>query len=351
MSITDAIQPRHRAPIKFSMFIHPDPDDDELLFARQLGLDCVYTWLEDHQRGVGYLTHLRQRVADAGLELYNAGSMSLGKSDQIHLGLPGRDEKIEEFKTFIRSLGRAGIHTTTFTWEPDKVWSSPPGESRASPARRVDLAEIFRRPLTHDREYTREELWENFEYFIQRIIPVAEQSGVRLALHPNDPPTDQKLGGIPCLIHSYPDYLHAFELANSPNLGMEFCVGCWLEGGHKFGDMFQAIRYFVQEERVFIAHFRNVTAPLPVFTETFLDNGYMDMYRVMKLFCETGYNGTMILDHSPQMAASYPGAGTAYAIGYMRALRERAEAELSLPRPKHVCLSQLLFSVYSRSKF
>ena len=328
MSIPGGRNHRNRSPLKFSMFIRPDPNEDELLFARQLGMDCVYTWLEDHQRSVEYLTHLRQRVNDAGLELYNAGSMTVGKSDQIHLGLPGRNAKIEEFQSFIRSLGQAGIHTTTFTWEPDKVWSSEPGETRASPARRVDLAEMMHRPLTHDREFSREELWENFEYFIQRIMPVAEEAGVRLALHPNDPPTDQKLGGIPCLIHSYQDYLHAFDLANSPNLGMEFCVGCWLEGGQMFGNMLDAIRHFVREGRVFIVHFRNVTSPLPAFTETYLDNGYMDMYKVMKVFCETQYNGTMILDHSPQMAASYPGAGTAYAIGYMRALRERAEASL-----------------------
>ncbi len=317
--------------VKLSLYIQPGPDPEELLFTRQLGVDCVYTWLEDHQRTPEYLTNLRRKVENAGLVLYNAGSFSLGKSDQIHLALPDRDEKIEEFKTFIRSLGQAGIHTTTFTWEPDRVWSSAPKESRFSPARRVDLDELYRRPLTHGRVYTRDELWDNFAYFIERIIPVAEEAGVRLALHPNDPPVDGNLGGIPCLIHSYADYRRAFELADSPFLGMEFCVGCWLEGGAAFGDLFEGIRRFVSAERVFITHFRNVTAPLPQFTETYLDNGYMEMYRVMKAFCEAGYTGTMILDHSPQMAPSYKGAGSAYAIGYMRALMERATAELQQP--------------------
>jgi mannonate dehydratase len=318
--------PKH--PIKLSMYIRPDPDPEELLFARQLGIDCVYTWVEDHQRTPEYLLGLRRRVEDAGLVLYNVGSFSVAKSDQIHLALPGRDAKIEEFRTFLRSLGQAGIHTTTFTWEPDRVWSSAPGESRYSTARRVDLHELYRKPLTHDRVYSREELWENFAYFIQRILPVAEESGVRLALHPNDPPVDGELGGIPCLIHSFPDYTRAFELANSPLLGMEFCVGCWLEGGAAFGDLFDGIRRFVGDGRVFITHFRNVTAPLPQFTETYLDNGYMEMYPVMKAFYAAGYSGTMILDHSPQMAPSYQGASTAYAIGYMRALMERAAAEL-----------------------
>ncbi len=325
-----ALPPAQPGAIKLSMFISPDPQDDELLFARQLGVDCVYTWLEDHQTSFEYLDGLRRKVEAAGLVLYNAGNMSVAKSDQIHLALPGRDERIAEFQNFIRNLGRAGIHTTTFTWEPDRVWSSPPGVSRSSRARHVDLAELALRPLTHAREYTRAELWENFEYFIRRIIPVAEEAGVRLALHPNDPPIDGTLGGIPCLIHSYADYRRAFDLAASPNLGMEFCVGCWLEGGPAFGNLFQAIQEFTREGRIFIVHFRNISSPLPVFTETYLDNGYMDMYQVMKCFWDAGYAGTMILDHSPQMAPAYPGASTAYAIGYMRALMQRAAASSHL---------------------
>jgi len=311
------------------MFINPDPSDDELLFARQLGMDCVYTWVQDHQRSYEYLAALRQKVEGYGLTLYNVGNISLGKNDKIHLALPGRDEAIAQFQTFVRDLGRAGIHTTTFTWEPDQVWSSEPGETRGARTRRVDLEEMRRRPFTHGREYTTDEIWANFDYFIRRMIPVAEEAGVRLALHPNDPPTDS-LGGIPCLIHSFEDYERAFAIANSPNLGMEFCCGCWLEGGPQFGNMLEAIRYFHRQGRIFIVHFRNVSATLPYFVETFLDNGYMDMYRVMKVFVEIGYNGTMILDHSPRFAGDFAkGGGTAYAIGYMRALIERAEAELA----------------------
>jgi mannonate dehydratase len=303
-----------------------------LLFAKQLGLDYVYTWVEAHQRGYDFLANLRQRVAEAGLTLYNAGNYDVAKSDKIHLALPGRDEVIAEFKTFIRNLGRAGIHTTTFTWEPSRVWSSAPGETRGAMTRRVDLAEMKQRTLTHGRTYTEDEIWGNFTYFIKRILPVAEEAGVRLALHPNDPPAPS-LGGIPCLIHSFADYRHAFEIANSPYLGMEFCTGCWLEGGDDFGNMLEAIRYFHAQGKIFIVHFRNVSAPLPYFVETFLDNGYMDMYQVMKVFCEIGYDSTMILDHTPQFAPGYAqGGGTAYAIAYMRALIERAETELNVEK-------------------
>lgn len=314
-----------------SMFIEPEPSDDELLFARQLGVDCVYTWIKADQRAYDYLVSLRKKVESFGLRLYNVGNMDVAKSDKIHLALPGRDEVIEQFKTFVRDLGRAGIGVTTFTWEPTRVWSSEPGQTRGAPARRVDLDEMLRRPFTHGRAYTSKELWDNFAYFMRQMMPVCEQAGVRLALHPNDPPSPQPLGGIPCLIHSFEDYGRAFEIAGSPNLGMEFCCGCWLEGGEGFGNMLEAIHAFQAQGRILITHFRNVSAPLPRFTETFLDNGYMDMYQVMKAFVESGYTGTLILDHSPKFAGEYAqGSGTAYAIGYMRALMERALAEIKL---------------------
>lgn len=313
--------------IRLSVRIHPEPSAEELLFARQLGVDCVYTWVGGHQRDLAYLVELRSKVEGAGLTLYNVGNMDVAKSDKIHLALPGRDEVIEAFREFVYDLGRAGIHTTTFTWEPSRVWSSAPGTTREARTRQVDLEEMLARPYTHGRAYTEQEVWDNYAYFCERIVPAAEEAGVRLALHPNDPPA-AALGGIPCLIHSFEDYERAFAIADSPNMGMEFCVGCWLEGGEGFGDVLGAIRHFQERHRIFIVHFRNVSAPLPSFQETFLDNGYMDMYGVMKTFRSVGYSGTMTLDHTPRFAPGYEGAGTAYAIGYMRALMERAGAEL-----------------------
>jgi mannonate dehydratase len=313
--------------MKFSMSIRPEANEEELIFAEQLGLDAVYTWVRPEQRSYEFLARLREKVEAHNLILYNVGNMNVGKSDKIHLALPGRDEVIEQFQTFVQDLGRAGIHTTTFTWEPDQVWSSEPSVARGGArARAVDLAEMQQRPYTHERAYSEEEIWENYAYFIDRIIPVAEASGVRLALHPNDPPTTA-LGGIPCLIQSGASYDRAFAIADSPNLGMEFCVGCWLEGGEAFGNLLDGIRHFHEMGKIFIVHFRNVSAPLPNFVETFLDEGYMDMYQVMKTFCEVGYEGSMILDHTPRFVGDYAkGGGTGYAIGYMRALRERAEA-------------------------
>jgi mannonate dehydratase len=317
------------------MFIEPEPSDDELLFARQLGVDCVYTWIKTQQPTYEHLARLRERVESHGLRLYNVGNIDVAKNDKIHLALPGREQAIADFQAFVADLGRAGIGVTTFTWEPTQVWSSEAGETRGAAARGVDLDEMLRRPYTHGRAYTSEEVWDNYTYFIRQMMPVCAEARVRLALHPNDPPSPQPLGGIPCLIRSFDTYKRAFAIADSvaasgARLGMEFCCGCWLEGGVGFGDIFEGIRTFTAEDRILIVHFRNVTAPLPVFTETFLDNGYADMFAIMKTFIQAGYRGTMILDHSPRFAGEYArGGGTAYAIGYMRALMERALDELS----------------------
>ncbi len=163
----------------------------------------------------------------------------------------------------------------------------------------------------------------------RRASRVAEETGVRLALHPNDPPL-REIAGIPCLIRSAESYRKAFRIASSPLLGMEFCCGCWLEGGSAFGELLDGIREFGGDGRIFIMHFRNVSAPLPRFVETFVDDGYMDMARVVDALGEIDYDGTLILDHSPELvgaegaSGSYPFAGTAYAIGYMKALLHRA---------------------------
>ena len=308
--------------IRLSMRIPPNPSGDDLAFVSQLGVDHVYTWLEDHQTSFDYLVELKSRLNDQGLTLFNAANLRLSKSDRIHLALPGRDEVIADFKIFIQNLSRAGIHTTTFTWEPGYVHSTANEPTRGGAiSRAVDLEALKKQPPTHQGSYSHDEIWENYTYFIRELIPVAESEGVRLALHPNDPPIPD-INGVPCLIHNRACYERAFEIADSPNLGMEFCVGCWSEGGEDFGDIFEGIRDFVDAGKIFIVHFRNISAPLPHFLETFIDYGYQDMAAVLEEFHRAGYRGTLSLDHFPIMTAGKD-PSVAYAIGYVKAMMDR----------------------------
>jgi len=156
---------------------------------------------------------------------------------------------------------------------------------------------------------------------------VAEEAGVKIGIHPDDPPVVE-LGGIPrCIFGNFWGYKRAIEIADSPNVGVCLCVGCWLEGGDVMGkDVIETIHYFGEREKLFKVHFRNVSQPLPYFVEAFLDDGYADMYEVMRALREVNFDGVMIADHIPLMANDRR-VGTAFSIGYMKALVERANAE------------------------
>ena len=196
-------------------------------------------------------------------------------------------------------------------------------------ARAFDLDKAQQqRPMTHGRKYTEEEVWDNFAYFIKEVAPVAEEAGVMIGIHPDDPP-GPALGGIPrCIFSSFEGYKRALEIADSPNVGLCLCVGCWLEGGEQMGkDVLETIRYFGERDKIFKVHFRNVNTTLPHFVETFLDNGYMDMYKVMKALREVNFKGVAIPDHIPGMSNDHR-AGTAYSIAYMKALLQRANEDV-----------------------
>jgi mannonate dehydratase len=323
--------------LKIAMQANPEPSELDLQFIRQMGLDYVVLWTNGDKASFDYYHSRRQLFEAAGLKVYGFGSWAVHNQDVITLGLPGRDEKIEEYKTHLRNLAKAGIPYTTYAHMANGIWSTEREFTRGNaPARAFDLAKAdkgywiertYEGPLTHGRTYTEAEIWENFEYFIRQVAPVAEETGIRIGIHPDDPPVPE-LGGIPrCIFSSFEGYRRALEIADSPNVGLCLCVGCWLEGGAQMGkDVFETIRYFGERKKLFKVHFRNVNQPLPHFVETFIDDGYMDMYRVMKVLREVDFDGVMIADHIPSMAND-PKVGTAYTIGYMKALMARVNAE------------------------
>jgi mannonate dehydratase len=139
------------------------------------------------------------------------------------------------------------------------------------------------------------------------------------------------LAGVPrCIFGTYAGYERALQIANSPNVGVCFCAGCWLEGGELMGKgILESVRAFNAQGKIFKVHFRNVSAPLPHFVETFLDNGYQDMSAVLRELVAGGFNGVFIADHIPTMVGG-PRVSTAYTIGYMKALLDRANAEVGL---------------------
>jgi mannonate dehydratase len=333
-----------------------NPTEDNMLYLRQLGV----TWVSSGDilpatATVEGFTRMREQWEAGGFKVYNESGRVAPSGDaiinvpEIVLNLPGRDAKIEEYLNYLRYLGKAGIPYMTYGFEGNGNWRSGTATSRRGYlASDCDLASptfhggwngtIYKEPLSHGRVFSREEIWDNFTYFIKKVVPVAEESGVRIGIHPDDPP-QPLLAGVPRIFTSFEGYKRALEIANSPNVGICLCVGTWLEGGSRMGaDPVEVIKHFGAQKKLFKMHFRNVTSPLPHFTETLMDDGYYDMYKVMEALVEINFDGLVIPDHVPELGPVagtqggggnptgqfQPNPGLAYSLGYLNATLKAA---------------------------
>jgi len=315
--------------MKIAYQASPEPSEDDIRFIQQMGIDQVVLWTNAKKSSYEYYDSRRKLFAEAGINVFGFGNHDVHNQDAIVLNLPGRDAKIEEYKNHLRNLSKAGISYTTYAHMANGIWSTSRETTRGgSSARGFDLEKAtvgtwigkrYEGPLTHGRTYTNDEIWDNYEYFIKAVAPVAETGNVRIGIHPDDPPVPE-LGGIPrCIFSSFDGYKSALEIADSPNVGICLCVGCWLEGGSLMGkDVIETIKYFGKRNKIYKVHLRNVNQPLPHFTETFLDNGYADMYKIMKALKDVDFDGVIIADHIPRMVGSK--TGSAFSVGYMKGL-------------------------------
>ena len=358
-------QPRKESTIRIAIQAPLDPTPNELSFYKQMGMSHVVLWTDETKASAEYFSERKKIFADAGLEVYGFGNRSVHNEEKIVLNLPGRDEKIEQYKKHLRDLGKAGITYTTYAHMGNGIWSSERETTRAgASARALDLnsahwgewnGKKYYPPLSHGREYTLDEMWANYKYFIQAVAPVAEQNNVRIGIHPDDPTGLPAIAGVPRLFSNFERYKKGLDIAKSPNVGLCLCVGSWMEGGTATGKTaLEMIDYFGKQKRIFKIHFRNVSKPLPHFVETFVDDGYTDMYKIMKALKKVNYDGVLIADHVPRMIAppvrnnnnnnaaatttppanTTPAAvpatdyrGLAFSIGYIKSLRDRVEDE------------------------
>jgi len=310
--------------IKIGDRFNPEPTDIDFNLFQQTGVEYATIWTTIDKVTLSYMKSMRQRLEAKGIQLWNIGILDLHCDPIMVLGLPGRDEKIEQYKAYLRNLGQAGIPYTTYAHMANikmaPYYATGQGETRGAKTRLFDWNVAKKLPLSHGRVYTDDEIWQSFTTFIRAAMPVAEKARVRIGLHPDDPPVPS-LGGVARVFRDAEAYERAIRIADSDNFGLCFCVGTWAEGGAGTGkDVYDMIRHFGPRKKIFKVHFRNVDRPLPVFQETFIDNGYIDMARVMKLLHEVKFDGVMIPDHVPEPSP----ANNAWAIGHMRALRDKA---------------------------
>jgi len=311
--------------------------DERLTFAKQLGVRGVQLNTPILPGDVRWeevdLRWLRTRCDSYGLRLEAIENTPNGFFDKAMLGLPGRDEQIENYQATIRHVGRAGIPILGYHWMPNHVWRTSyvtPGRGGALVSSfDMDLVRtqppargIAAHPLLNGHSVGEEEMWDNYTYFIRAVVPVAEEAGVKLALHPDDPPVPS-LGGIARIFSGFAGFKRAMEIAPSPNHGLDFCMGCWSEMEPQTSPgVVEAIRYFGATDKIFYVHFRDVQGTVPCFQECFLGEGNVDVVAAMQALHEVGFRGFFLDDHVPHVVddTEWGHRGRAYATGYIMAL-------------------------------
>jgi len=324
--------------------------DEKLRFAAQLGVSTIQMntpklpgethWAEKDLRA------LVLKCQEYNLILEAIENVPIHFYQKAMLGLPGRDEQIANYQTTIRNIGKAGIPILGFHFMPNSVWRT----DRLSPGRggagctKFDMAAVDQAAgasgirgfvaksderldaiavmEAEEETVSEEQMWENYVYFINAVLPTAEEAGVKLALHPDDPPMPM-LGGVGRIFREPAGFKRAFELnPNSPAWGLDLCLGCCSEmpGGKE--TVREMIEYFGPKGKIFYIHFRDVQGVVPNFQECFLGEGNYDPAEIFLLLRKVGFDGFMLDDHVPHMDddSVWNHRGRAHAVGYMQGL-------------------------------
>lgn len=302
--------------------------EDNLSFVTQLGLRGVCFVLPktpddrlDYTDFAGFASLLRQH----GLSLEAVEQVPIPLYDKAMLGLDGRDAQIENYQRILRDLGRAEVPILGLHWMANFVWRNGMKAGRGGAQVSYFDLDTVSRERTHGAEYSAEDMWDNFTYFMDAVLPVAEQAGVRIALHPDDPPVGE-LGGVGRAFATFEQFQRATERYPSRHFSLLFCMGTWSEMGP---GLVAKLRYFAERDRIAYVHFRDVKGYVPRFEECFIDEGNVDVVAAIRTLHETKFEGFLIDDHVPRMLGDtdyWCHRGRSFATGFISGLLRAVSA-------------------------
>jgi mannonate dehydratase len=298
-----------------------------------IGGDCTGAPLWSYDEMAGLVAMLRRH----GLRLAALENFSPNFWHDILLDGPQKRAQAEGLKRLVRDAGRAGIPVIGYNFSIAGVWGwlrRPSGRGGAIATvfdmAAIDPEEPIPDGMVWNMRYREGRvdapplrvsdaaLWDRLAFFLGELVPVAEEAGVKLAAHPDDPPA-ATLRGTARLVNAPAKYDRLLALADSPANALEFCVGSVAE--MPAADVYATTRRFAEKGKIAYVHFRNVRGKVPRYEETFVDDGDVDMTEIVRILRDAGYDGVLVPDHVPDLDCPAPWhAGHAYTVGYMRAL-------------------------------
>jgi mannonate dehydratase len=303
---------------------------------------------------VDELKQLRREIEDAGLVLAAIENLDPAHWHDILLDGPRRPEQIEKVKTIVRHMGEAGIPVLGYNFSLAGVCgrvTTPSGRGGALTLGMDGRADDVPVPngmiwnMIYDPNapagtlpaISHDELWRRLQRFLEDVVPVAERSGVRLAAHPDDPPMPT-MRGQPRLVFQPHMYQRLLDLAPSSCNALELCVGTIAEMSE--GDIYEAVDRYSRQGRIAYLHLRNVSGKVPHYRETFIDEGDVDMVRILSILKRNHFEGVVIPDHTPQMSCAAPWhAGMAHTLGFILAVKAMLDSSDSVgAAPKEALL-------------
>lgn len=314
--------------MKFAIMLSPD-QPERLKQAVQIGVTHAITSAKGKLDKVS-LDQYEATLAQIKLDFEKAGLQLSGleghpvNADRIRLGSPGRDEDIEKYCRAIEAAGKAGIPMICYNFMPVgwvRTRTDIPTRGGALTSG-FDYETARNYPPTKYGEVTADQMWDNLTYFLKRVVPVAEKAGVKMALHPDDPPLTP-LRGIARILVNADAFRRVLRIVESPANGMAFCQANFKLMGEDVGKL---IREFGRRKKIFFVHFRDVRGTARHFEETFHDDGSANMVALLKLYHEVGFDGPIRPDHAPTMEGEsnatpgYAMLGKIFAIGYMKGI-------------------------------
>jgi len=287
------------------------------------------------------LVALRREIERCGLKLEAIENLDPAHWHDVLLDGPRKREQLENVKTIIRHVGEAGIPILGYNFSVAGVCGRVSGPFARGGARSVGMDGPCDTPMPRGMAWnmiydpapppgavpsaTEEQLWRRLGDFLEAVLPVAEEAGVVLAAHPDDPPRPT-MRGQPRLVYQPHLFQRLLELRPSRSSALEFCVGTVAEMTD--GDVYEATDQYSRQGKLAYVHLRNVAGKVPHYRETFIDDGDVDMLRVLRILHRNGFRGVIIPDHTPQMTCSAPWhAGMAHALGYIKAAIQAIEQE------------------------